>query len=96
MFIIVIIITCMYEYCPLSPHNSIIIIIIIIIIILSRNSVVGIATSYGLDDGGVGVRVPLGSKKFYSPCRPDRLWAHPASYPTVTGVSFSEGKEAGV
>jgi hypothetical protein len=26
----------------------------------SRNSVVGIATGYGLDDQGVGVRVPVG------------------------------------
>jgi hypothetical protein len=25
----------------------------------SRDSVVGIATGYGLDDGGVGVRVPV-------------------------------------
>jgi hypothetical protein len=30
--------------------------------IVSRNSVVGIATSYGLDDRGVGVRVPVGSR----------------------------------
>jgi hypothetical protein len=34
----------------------------------------GIATSYGLDDRGVGVRVPVGSRIFSSPRRPDRLW----------------------
>jgi hypothetical protein len=30
----------------------------------SRGSVVGIATSYGLNDQGVGVRVPVGSRVF--------------------------------
>jgi hypothetical protein len=37
----------------------------------SRDRVVGIATSYGLDDRGVGVRVPVGSR--ISPNCPDRL-----------------------
>jgi hypothetical protein len=41
----------------------------------SRDGVVGIATGYGLYDRGVGVRVPVGSNIFSSPCRPDRLWA---------------------
>jgi hypothetical protein len=44
----------------------------------SRDSVVGIATSYGLDDRGVGVRVPVGSRIFSSPRRPDRLWGPPS------------------
>jgi hypothetical protein len=39
----------------------------------SRDSAVGIATSYGLDDRGVGVRVPVGSRIFSSPNRSDRL-----------------------
>jgi hypothetical protein len=39
----------------------------------SRDSAVGIATSYGLDDRGVGVRVPVGSRIFSSPDRPDQL-----------------------
>jgi hypothetical protein len=39
----------------------------------SRVRAVGIATGYGLDDRGVGVRVPLGSRIFCSPRRPDRL-----------------------
>jgi hypothetical protein len=44
----------------------------------SRDSSVGIATGYGLDDrGGGGVLVPVGSKIFTSPCRPDRLWGPP-------------------
>jgi hypothetical protein len=43
----------------------------------SRDSVVGVATGYGLDDRGVGVRLPVGSRIFSSPCRPDRLWGSP-------------------
>jgi hypothetical protein len=43
------------------------------VVFLSSYSVVGIATSYGLDDQGVGVRVPVGSRMFSSPDRPDRL-----------------------
>jgi hypothetical protein len=39
-----------------------------------RGSVVGIATGYGLEGGEVGVRVPVGSRIFSSPSRPDRLW----------------------
>jgi hypothetical protein len=46
-------------------------------IIKNRDSVVSIATGYGLDDQGVGVRVPVGSRIFFSPCRPDRLWGPP-------------------
>jgi hypothetical protein len=51
----------------------------------SRDSLVGIAADYGLDGRGAGVRVPLGSRIFYSPRRPDRLWVHPASYPLDSG-----------
>jgi hypothetical protein len=42
-------------------------------ITVSRDSSVGIATDYGPDDQGVGVRVPVGSRIFSSRC-PDRLW----------------------
>jgi hypothetical protein len=38
----------------------------------SRDSLVGIATGYGLDE-----RVPVGSRIFSSPRRPDRLWGPP-------------------
>jgi hypothetical protein len=41
--------------------------------LLYRNSVVGIATSYGLNDRGVGVRVLVGSRIFSSPDRPPNL-----------------------
>jgi hypothetical protein len=40
----------------------------------SQDSVVGIATGYGLDDWGIGVWEPVGSRIFSSPRRPDRLW----------------------
>jgi hypothetical protein len=40
----------------------------------SLNSAVGIATGYGLDDEGVGVRVQVGAVIFLSPRGPDRLW----------------------
>jgi hypothetical protein len=36
-----------------------------------------IATGYGLDDRGVGVPVPVGSRIFSFPRRPDRLWGPP-------------------
>jgi hypothetical protein len=44
---------------------------------VSRNIVVGIVTGYGLDDEEVGVRVPVGSRIFSSPRRPDRFWSPP-------------------
>jgi hypothetical protein len=44
----------------------------------SRESAVGIATGYGLGDGGVGVRVPVGSRILSSSRRPERLWGPPS------------------
>jgi hypothetical protein len=41
----------------------------------SRASVVTIATGYGLDDRGVGVRVPVGGSRTFSSSRhPDWMW----------------------
>jgi hypothetical protein len=40
----------------------------------NRGSVVGIATGYGLDDEGFGVRIPIEPRTFNSPYHPDRLW----------------------
>jgi hypothetical protein len=46
--------------------------------VVSRDSAVGIATGYRLDDQGVvGVRVPVASRILSSPRRPDRLWDPP-------------------
>jgi hypothetical protein len=44
---------------------------------LSRSYEPGIATGYGPDDQGVGFRVPVGSRIFSSPRRPDQLWGSP-------------------
>jgi hypothetical protein len=49
----------------------------------SRDSAVGIATGYGLDDLGVGVRIPIRARIFTSPCRPDRLWGPPNLLPNL-------------
>jgi hypothetical protein len=42
-----------------------------------RDSSVGVATAYGLDDRVFGVRVSIGSTIFSSPCRPYRFWGPP-------------------
>jgi hypothetical protein len=42
-----------------------------------EDSVVGIATGYGLDDRGIGAQVPVGVRIFTSPRPPDRLWGPP-------------------
>jgi hypothetical protein len=62
---------------------------------MCRDSVVGIATSYGLDDRGVGFRVPVRSRILFYPRRPHRLWGPPYLYPTGTGGSVPGGKAAG-
>jgi hypothetical protein len=61
----------------------------------TRDSVVGIVTSYGLDDRGVGVRVPVGSRIFSSPRRPDRLWGPPSILSNGYRGSFPGGKATG-
>jgi hypothetical protein len=64
------------------------------VIFLIRDSVVGIATGYGLDDRGFGVRVPVGSKIFSSP-RPDRFWGSPSLHLMGNGGSYPGSKAAG-
>jgi hypothetical protein len=55
----------------------------------SRDSVVGIATGYGLDDRGAGVQVPVGTGIFTSPIVQTGSGAH-STYTMGTG-----GKAAG-
>jgi hypothetical protein len=62
---------------------------------MSRGSAVCIATGFGLDDRGFGVRVPVGSRILSCPRRPDRLWGPRASYPMGTRDPFSVGEAAG-
>jgi hypothetical protein len=61
----------------------------------SRDSPVGVATGYGLDDRGVEIRVPVETRIFSPPNRPDWLWGPPTSYVMGTGGSFLGGKAAG-
>jgi hypothetical protein len=61
----------------------------------SRHSAVGIATGYRLDDRGVGVRVPVGSRLFSSPRQADRFLGPPNLLPMGTGGSFAGGKAVG-
>jgi hypothetical protein len=52
-----------------------------------NKKLVGIETSYGLDDKGVEFRAPVRSRIFFSPRRPDRLF----KCSSVTLVSIDNG-----
>jgi hypothetical protein len=60
-----------------------------------RGSAVGIAPGYGLDCGGIGVQVPVGSRILTSPYRPDRLWGLPSFLSFGYRGSFPWGKAVG-
>jgi hypothetical protein len=63
---------------------------------VSRDSSVGIALGYELDDRGSRVRFPAGAGNFSLHHRVQTgSVAHPASYPTATRGSFPRGKVAG-
>jgi hypothetical protein len=62
----------------------------------SRDSSVGIALGYGLDDRGSRVRFPAGTGNFSLHHRVHNgSEAHPASYPRGTRGSFPGDKVAG-
>jgi hypothetical protein len=58
-----------------------------------RDSVVGKATGYGLDGQGVGERGAVGSRIFFTTCRPDRLCGPPNLLSNGYG-GFSPGSKA--
>jgi hypothetical protein len=60
----------------------------------SRDSIVGVATCYGLENRGVGVRVPVRSQILLHVIQTGS-GAYPASYPVGTEGSFRGGKAAG-
>jgi hypothetical protein len=63
----------------------------------SRDSSVGIALGYGLDDRGSRFRYPTGTGNFSLHHRVQNgSGAHPASYPMDSGGSFPGSKTAGV
>jgi hypothetical protein len=83
-----------WKYMPVftTPHNvSCWKLYLVCAVRGGRDSAVGIATGYGLDDRRVGLRVPVGAKMFSSPRRPDCSGSHPASYPMGTGGKMAEG-----
>jgi hypothetical protein len=61
----------------------------------SRNSSVGKALGYGLDDRGCRVRFPAGAGNFSLRRVQNGSGAHPVSYPMGTRGSFPGGKAAG-
>jgi hypothetical protein len=63
---------------PISKYNNVNIFADFRVCIRSRDSAVGMATGYGLDDGGVRVPVPVESGIFSSPCRPDPFCGPPS------------------
>jgi hypothetical protein len=61
-----------------------------------RNSSVGIATGYGLDNRSSRVRFPVGTENFFLlHCVQNGSGAHPACYPIDTRGSFPGGKAVG-
>jgi hypothetical protein len=62
---------------------------------MRRDSAVGIATGYGLDDQGVGVRVLVGQDFSILYVVETGSGVHPPSYPIGTGGSFPGSKAAG-
>jgi hypothetical protein len=67
-----------------------------LVLFKSRDSSVGIATGYGLDDRGSRVLFLAGAGIFSLHHRYQTgSGAHSASYPMGTGVSFPGGKAAG-
>jgi hypothetical protein len=63
---------------------------------IRRDSSVGIALGYGLNDRDSRVRFPAGARNFSLHHRVQNgSGAHPASYPTGAGDSFPGSKAAG-
>jgi hypothetical protein len=63
---------------------------------VSRDSSVGVALGYGLDDRDTRFRFPAGAGNFSLHHRVQNgSGAHPASYPMGTRSSFPSSKEAG-
>jgi hypothetical protein len=60
-----------------------------------RDSSFGIATGYGLEGGGVGVRIPVGQECSLLHAIHTESGVHPTSYTTGTGDFFFGGIAVG-
>jgi hypothetical protein len=60
--------------------------------VVTMVSSVGIAVGCGLDDRGTKIRVPVGSRIFTFPYRPDRLWGPPSLLSNGYPMDLSQEK----
>jgi hypothetical protein len=75
-----------------STHRILLDLNILMVHMMRRDSSLGIATGYGLEDQGVAVRVPVGPRIFSPSRRPDRLWDPPSLLANIGG--FFPGDKA--
>jgi hypothetical protein len=61
----------------------------------SRDSSVGMAIAYEMEDGGVGVQAPVRQEFSFLHVVQKGSWVHPTFYKRSTGVSFLEVKRPG-
>jgi hypothetical protein len=57
-----------------------------------RDGSVGIASGFELDNWGIVIQVPVGSRIFFSPRRPDRLWGSPTLLSNGYRLLFLRGQ----
>jgi hypothetical protein len=77
----------------LNPY-PLLLLSLLVLLLGSQDSVVGIATGYGLDDRRIGVRVPVFSRNSLLHVETGS-GVHPTSYPMGTGGSFDGVKRPG-
>jgi hypothetical protein len=77
-------------------YKEITLLVTVVAFVKSRDSSVGIALGYGLDDRGTRFRFPAGVGNFsLHRCVQNRTGVHPVSYLMGTRCSFLGGKAAG-
>jgi hypothetical protein len=84
-----------FYICSVSIRGIITLCIYHLWLVQSRDSAVGIATGYGLDDRGVGVRVQEGQEFSLLHVVQTGSGVHPTSYPMGNVGSFLGGRAAG-